>query len=730
VLRISVNFRSVPAVLEEANRLVAPLMQGPVEGRYEPEYVPLEPHRAPTGDGPAVHCLYPDPETVFAPGGEEQAGGTASPPMGLLREREAAVLARWIRTAVESGLPVRDRQGGGVRGARYRDVGLLLHAMTNVTMIEDALTAEGIPFRVASGKHYYARDEIGDLLLVLRAIDAPYAPEWVAGALRTPFFGCSDEDLARHASAGGVFLAGEAARSPVAAVREGLEFLHDLHAARARLAPAQVIERLLGGTQAHALYRAKPHGEQRLANLLRVRAFARERAGGPAGTFRSFVDWLARRQAEAVDEGEAPASEPGDDVVQCLTMHRAKGLEFPVVVLAQLGQSRERTDLPPLLDGPRARPAVHVRKGCESLGYPEAQAAHAAREEHENRRLLYVALTRARDHLVLPLHWTSSPDIGVNGYFLEAHPPRDAAEEREEPAGVRGVLLAPPEGPEAPDARAEAVSGVGGVPGAGVAEGDGEGAGDGPLASRRAWEAAHAARAGRLNAGRPVRTASDALEAAARAGAESASDAEPDAAADAEPDRPALRAHEPESPDAARAVETARRFGTLVHALLEEADLPDGTTLEPLSRRLAAESGSDEAERAEALALARSALGTPLLRRAAAAEALAREAPFAAEADGTLLEGFVDLVFLEAGGAVVVDYKTNRVTAAETAAAAERYRPQAAVYARALAEALPVPVREVVFLFLRPGVAESIPVDAALLSEAAAAGPAGAGASL
>src|SRR5208283_5313001 len=94
---------------------------------------------------------------------------------------------------------------GGRRPIQYRDIAVLYRASTGLDSLEDALRANDVPYQVSGGRHYYARMEFQDLLSVLKAIGNPFDGLSVVGALRSPFFGHSDEDLLRHFGAGGTF---------------------------------------------------------------------------------------------------------------------------------------------------------------------------------------------------------------------------------------------------------------------------------------------------------------------------------------------------------------------------------------------------------------------------------------------------------------------------------------------------------------------------------------------
>ena len=153
----------------------------------------------------------------------------------------------------------------------------------------------------------------------------------------------------------------------------------------------------------------------------------------------------------------------------------------------------------------------------------------------------------------------------------------------------------------------------------------------------------------------------------------------------------------------------AAAFGTLVHRLMETVDFRSPGDLGPLAEAEARGLGLTSADAREAVALVQRALAHPLIAgRAARSEPLYREVPFAFVDGDTLFEGVADLVFMESGGPVIVDYKTDSVAESEAPERAKHYAGQAEVYMRAISAAVGQPVKEFHFLFLRPGVAVAV----------------------
>jgi len=656
VLNLSVNFRTVPEIIGEVNRVFAPLMTGPTAERFEPSHVDLVPYRE--GGGAGVRFLAP-------PEGMDVSDLTVEE----WRRKESGCIAACIQDLVSRGAKVYDAREGAWRPMRYRDVAVLFRATTGLGSLEDAFRAHEAPYQVAGGKHYYSRFEFRDLLCVLAAVERPYDGLNVCGALRSPFFGYSDEELIRHHAAGGGFNYLEGAPEECGALAEGFETLAELHAMRNAAPFGAVLTELFERTKALQVYAMKPHGEQRVANLLKVLDMGRAMEQAGPTSFGSLVRWLSEMESAEQREGESPVAEADEDFVQLMTFHKAKGLEYPVVFLAHLGARSRRSDYF-ALDQKARRLDLKLAKGLESAGWRAALAEKQDREEHEMRRLFYVAMTRARDLLILPVSWGADPEHGLLRYLKDIYPYGEAGESPSEQmriptesfdidreAGDKFITR-----PEPGDSLAEEAKEF--------------------LAHRRGWQAALRRRVRALNTGRRIVTPSglvaDASSAVEREGRASGMD-----------------------------------IGTLVHAALERVDFREpgdiGAMVETLARYHGLRLSAPEIR--TAAHLTRVALALPLLReRAAGASAVYREVPFALVRGDTLCEGRLDLIFIEDDGAVIVDYKTDAVSASETGRRAEHYRPQAELYARAMQALLDVPVKETCFLFITPGVVESVSV--------------------
>jgi ATP-dependent helicase/nuclease subunit A len=663
VLPLTTNFRTVPSVLAFTNEFFEDVFSDP---ERDPKPRALDPYRSEVdGHGARTVALAVPPERLPEDG--DRKVDTVGP---LIAETIAAFLEEITRTR-----PWSIRDGDSVRPVRPGDVALLVRRMTPgfIDPFEAALTAHGVPYRLVGGKEYFARDEVQALTAVLRAIDNPADRLAVFTALRSPFFGFSDADLWPLVASGGTLnylapLPDDARNRDLLA--PAWEALTRLHRLRRIAPPSDVLMALFQRTRALAGFRLRRGGDQALANLWKTVDLARAyEAAGPA-TLRTVVRFLEEERRAGTDEGDSPVGEQAGAQVEVVTVHRAKGLEYPIVVLGDILYSQHRAE----------GSIVHHATGegwlqvgsLKPAGWEDAREKEKLQEEAEERRLLYVALTRARDHLVIPC----LPDGPRKGWALPALqallPPGEAV-----PFGARATAMR--EGgtkrgtaeltffdsprlnfDTAATERADTASAVRG----GEAE---------VVTARTAEEAWKDAQRARRAAGRDGRSA-QAVSADAE-GVEGRAD-------DARTGR--------EETAASQVEDHAAAFGRLVHALLA---LPEPLTGEALRQAAQAQRlayGLSETEAAEAADLAERAQTLPAVAAARTAEAVYREVPFTCRMNGELVTGRIDLAYRIDGAWTVIDLKTARL--ADSAQAARQYREQMGRYRAALASLTGQPV--------------------------------------
>lgn len=664
VHRLTTNFRTTAAVLDWVNHAFERLIVE-VPGS-QPAYEALHAHRRQAAPvGPSMVML----------GGVPHPAPTSSE---ALRRAEALDVAAVARQAVAEGWSVADDTGW--RPARWSDVAVLLPARTSLRQLEQALESAGVPYRAETSSLVYGTGEVRDLLMIARAVEDPTDSLAVVSALRTPAFGCGDDDLytwrVQHRGWWDHEVPPPAAAPLDHPAAVGLAWLGALHRERLWLAPSQVLERIVRERRLLevAFVHPRPRDLWRRLRFVIDQARAWQQAGGV--TLRQYLEWVKVLGAEGSRVLETILPETDDDAVRILTVHGAKGLEFPVTILSGLTT---------LL---RARPAgVQVRfptgtgwalKLGADVRTEEFESGAALEEQmdrHERLRLLYVAATRARDHLVVSVHRKEVrgggkvPDTAAQVLWDAGH---DAP----------GVVFDPALGAEAAEVEAPSIPE--------------------PLPPLVAWDAWESERAEALRAaGRPLATSATTLSKWAAAATVAA---DPGLAKDGrDVDLPPWQ---------------KGRYGTAVgravHGVLQGIDLASGDGLDAAVAAQAVAEGVPGRERIIA-GLARSALSSDVVRRAAARPHW-REVYVGCPLGDGVLEGFVDLLYRDDDGLVVVDYKTDAWRAeADLGAKVDRYKVQLAAYVYALSVAVGETVARAVLLFLGPAGAVEREVDVATL---------------
>ncbi|MGH9082304.1 MAG: 3'-5' exonuclease, partial [Acidimicrobiales bacterium] len=518
----------------------------------------------------------------------------------------------------------------------------------------------------------------------------------VVAALRSPGFGCGDDDLVRHRLARGGWdyrldPPPETAGGPVAS---GLGWLRQVHEKRAWLEVSELVRLVIDDRRLMLLALDDRRWREGWRRLRFVADLARQFTESSPGDHRRFLAWLDVQAGDNAGVTEVVLPEPDLEAVRVMTIHAAKGLEFPVVVVAGLGGGR-RPNGREVLFGERG-PEIGLRKDLCTDGHPELSEQRAAIEEEERLRLLYVAATRAQDHLVVSVHRGQRAGESLAGRLAAALEQVDealwvAAEPGGSvPAGsVPGGTLAPRGSPPSHEAEWS---------GAAPVEGPDE---------RAAWDEAR-----RLLLAEPPRVVAATGVARLvpdRTGPGHHGDTGCDdvdgitGAGDPAGDDPG--AGDPAGDDIRppwRRGRAGTAVGRAVHAVLQAVDLVGGADLEALASAHA-DAEAIPARVAEVAALARAGLRSETVRAAVGSRRYWRELYVGVPLGSRVLEGFVDLLYEGADGLEVVDYKTDQVAGdADLDGAVRRYRLQGAAYALAVEEAVGAPVERCTFLFLRP----------------------------
>ena len=663
------NFRSSDELLHWLNRLFDRVLGEGKEGIQPP-------NAALQSDTSMAAELGRPPVVVLRP---DEIGEKA----GARRDQEFDLLARTISRAVrDERWQVRDRHREEiVRDAQWRDIAILVPSRTEIERLESALQRYGVPYRFEGGRGFFSRQEVRELVSLLHAIDDPTDAISIVAALRSLAFGCSDEDLllwqVQHDRFDyRIVRADSAGPEPV---REAMLMLRDLNGAARGFSLAELVREAIERTGLVEAALSLPSGPQSAANVMKLLDHAREFSAAGSGALRAFTGWLARQRDREAEEIDAPVAEERDDTVRVMTIHGAKGLEFPIVCLGNL-ETEGWNQLDPVRDVDRHR--LELKLGSQSDGTAFCTPRWDEVKEHEKEaldaerdRLLYVACTRARDHLVIPVCQDMSQAKGFLKRLAPSLP--DAEGNAEGGRAVDGgwlydIALLDSVKPAPPPAETSAE----------------EATVQAAAADRQNWTDERAALIRERRRGVDVVTASSVkvdprpLAAVAETPATDGDDA------------PAIDV------DSTPPLE----LGDAFHRVMERVALPDGHDVEELAEAICAEAAIPQAT-GLVVQLVRRCLASKVVQRALDTGTVQREVPFVVEENGRVLIGRMDLVFADGERAVVVDYKTDTVEPGGEAAATADHRGQADVYGRAIKNALAVDGGQVsvALLFARTG---------------------------
>lgn len=677
-LPLSRNFRSQPAILRFVNTLFAPV--------FGAGYRALHAARPQVTAAPAVEFLWTPP--------------TASAGAEAERAAEARAIATRLRRLIDDRAPLVGEQavagsgGWRARPVRAGDVAILFRALSDVRHYEQALREQGLAHYLVGGHAFYAQQEVYDVANLLRAVASGCDEVALAGVLRSPLFALQDETLFWLAQSGGLAAAIQRSRPPsglpaaeAAKVRHAQVTLGALRRAKGRRGVAGLLCEAVERTGLDAVLLAEFLGERKRANLEKLidqaAEFDRLRPGDLDGFARQLNEFVARESKEAL-AATRTAEDSHRDEVRLMTVHQAKGLEFPVVVLADAdrkqGGHHEAVGLRPDLG-----PVASVEDDTRVYGIHLLRHAEREADRTELERLLYVACTRAADYLIFSACREAGAkpagpllEVLAGGFDLET----GVASDEEDPQAC--VTVGEPR---------EAI-GPGGL-------------GADPRATLdRAQEIAASAPPPAVPPGlRPVpldplavrafsvnRLSGRLKHAGQRPGPVAVAAALASTAAGVDP----------------------LGLGTLVHEVLERLPLaPAGLDrVDALAGALAPLHLSREIDAGARLAagLVQRFADSSRYATLLAAERVEREVEFllrwpsAMGGPPACLHGYIDCLVDTGAALEVLDYKTNRVAPAAVRRAAEEYRLQMYVYAWAVEQARGRSPSRAVVHFLRPGV--------------------------
>jgi ATP-dependent helicase/nuclease subunit A len=713
------SFRARPNIQRTINASFEPSMTG-VHDALQAGYVSLEPFRTDLPEQPSVVAL-PVPE----PYGTQRIANTSieeslpdavgafvdwliheSSWMVAERRSSADPASNDLGPAVALGL----KSGGKEQLApiQARHICLLFRRFVSyeqdmTRLYVRALEARGIPHLLVGGRSFHNRGEIETLRAALTAIEWPDDELSVFATLRGALFAIGDEELLEYRHQFGHF---HPFRIPkevpphCGSIVKTLDLVQALHRSRNHVPVATTISMLLEATRAHVRFALEHGGEQVLANVLHVAELARRYDAEGGISFRGFIEEL-RQQAENGQAAEAPILEEGSDGVRLMTVHKAKGLEFPVVILADMTAKLRPTAASRYIDSDRGMCAIRLA-GCSPFDLIQHEAEELDRDEAEGVRLAYVAATRARDLLVVPAIGDEERKGWIEPLNRAIYPPVEVRRQQVRAPGCPqfrskdSVLIRPNGDP------ASLITVCPGLQTFGASH------------SVVWWDP----RELKLDAEPPLGIrrseliVKDVVPEIVEAGlAEYKAWREMCNAAVANGSRPSIVAQTVTKWARARGsegklppveiIEVLRdlnrpfgpRFGALVHSVLGTVPLDgDVDVVQRLTTLQGRTLGATDEEVASAAQAVQTVLAQPVISRARKAQStghLRREVPIVLRGgDDSLVEGVIDLAFEDSAGWTIIDFKTDE----EVTKSAPVYNRQIGLYARAVQISTQLPV--------------------------------------
>ena len=661
VVQLTTNFRSTRPVIEWINTVFGRMIVA--DGHVQATYTPLDP----VPSRPRWDIEW-GPEPFVFPDNDEPVDDEASlSPAEAIRARESRDVARIIATAVDKGWCRESRADDETyehAALTWKDICILIPSRTVLPFLEKSLDAAGIEFRSEASSLVYSTQEVHDLLVTCRALANTADEAALVAALRTPLFGCGDDDLLRWSAANGRWSIHADAptevlgSSPVAAA---YRYLRELSFELGDLNPSALLSRLATDRRVFEVSMDSPRHRDVWRRLRFVIDQARAWYAEDRGSLRDYIDWADTQADENARVAETVLPEIGVDAVRIMTIHAAKGLQFPMVVVA--GMSGGFRTLPEsLLWDASGTLQACVSKSVTSKGYKPAADAEKVHAEAEKKRLLYVACTRAESHLAVSGYTGKGASWGATlAPALDGLPNRVPE------------LIEPVRRDDDPIEQFE----------------------------RQPWDEWTA------------ETAAIEVSSALRASYSATRIVHGDDAAEValleryrEAGLLTVTAGERVSPGIG-GVDSGASLGTALHGVLEQTELGAvlDETFEAVARQAAAAVGIVDVD--HFVALARSALESEPVHRAAVGEHWKEMQLAGLGPDGTtVVEGIADLVYRDPdGGLVIADYKTDVGVAAHTL---EAYWAQLAIYADLLRKATGERVVRLELVFCRVGAAAVI----------------------
>ncbi|HIE65403.1 MAG: UvrD-helicase domain-containing protein [Nitrospira sp.] len=681
-LRLTTNFRSHAKILNVVNGVFGQLI---VQKRgFQPSYVGIRPPERTEAESQTESTRYPFRTVALRCVRSEDEKMNAD----QARRLEGEAIARWLSEEILGKAVFFNKKAEPVTVQR-KDVAILMRTLTHVHEVLEPLKRRGIRYVVEGEKRFFACQEVVDAINLLRAISNPDDTIALVGVLRSAMGGFSDAEIYAlcrknlldyrvHLETKEIDEIFSELGKIGSIVKEFYACLHRLHHATQKLPVGEAVARIFEETAITILAAQSLHGEQAVANLEKIRRVTERLGEDGKVTFRQVIAELERSVTEMKEEGESPLAEEAVDAVKIFSVHKAKGLEFPVVILAGCHSSgnRGRGDhIKVLHDWFSNLVGLQVGETWDLCGIYIAEKERL-REAEEQKRVLYVAMTRAREHLMI---FCAPTGRGENGSFL--------------------MMLS--------EAMGDLTAGEGSES---IAVGEGR-IDTHIVKAGLAPRAANATRSGEISAPVQVDWKDYAEQWTARMQRYDETLKRPIFVTPTSRKQNERTLAESVSEKRGKSLPgDAVRVGQLAHRFLQDWDFSSNPesfrkALTPFLRnRLGAVSEQNRlAIRRDLEEIFKVFLKSSPYETIRHAKILGREIPFLISWEGQIIEGVIDIIYEKDGKLYVADYKTDRVRKEEMKQSAEGYRQQILIYSEAVRRSLQREVSGTRLIFLRIG---------------------------
>ncbi|MFQ5685454.1 MAG: UvrD-helicase domain-containing protein [Candidatus Scalindua sp.] len=412
LISLNENFRSRPQVLDFINHIfnrLWPVGQTGVEEGQDEIASPTNSTQQLKAGAEFSDKPVPSIEIIVAEGKDKSEA----------RKQESMEIAKRIKDIVDKGeIRITNRREQD-RNISYKDIAILFRSTTDIRLYEHSLSHLDVPYYVVTGRGFFNTTEITDIINLLKVIESPLDEINLAAVLKSPFVGIDDDALFRladHAHNNNEKKLLYQALDEVGAIKEieaqslnkviqFTKFLNEIQGIKPRTSLWNLISFILKKTEFQSKMLLFSNGKKRYANLLKIVELCKNQEDFEPLTLRDFIEIVEGYKFREIRESEAPVESEEDDVVKLITTHSAKGLEFPVVIVADVDRDNTRPSDYFVYSKDHGisfkilNPSTNEEE--RPLSYELINDESKEKELRESRRLLFVAMTRAQEHLII-----------------------------------------------------------------------------------------------------------------------------------------------------------------------------------------------------------------------------------------------------------------------------------------------------------------------------------------